>query len=580
VKKLSKENIDYKIKKLFKGDVSIKWDSPYISRKQKVLVNHKVYGIWKTSIDKLLQGRNHPNKTKYESRESIDKDIKKVHKNTVNIAWSKTKFPIKLSEKVYATDSLFGSWTPRLSSLLKGERHRKIFIEEKRLSKEIINKKVKAIYNNTVSILWTAPYINNKQFITALDKDYGSWRVRIYKLLQGSLHPKRSAKTTSLSKILNKEIINKRIDKIHKTQVKIIWGDSQAKGINNYVLAEDISYGTWKVKIHNLLQGQKHPERARNSVRLTPTEIDTKIKKIFKGSVFIDWARSGVYKNNAQHVWAVNSSNLKREKAIVSSLMKGHNPFNVGFHFSKAENEIIDFIKKLGFDVVPRANFKGKSKFEIDIFIPSLKIGIEYNGIYYHSSKFKNKDFHFNKRESCKNHGIRLITLWENDWTQRPEVIKRYLIKTLKKKNPLKNFYFENISYKQFYVFHVHNSLLWIDRNIKNTSYLSIKNDQKEEIGVCSFQEKDNNVIITSIDSTVILDPKELQLSIKDLFNKKNIILKINQDIQDSTIVEQAKLKDFGVICFFTNFKKINNIKKSKKHIFISNSGYALIELI
>lgn len=65
---------------------------------------------------------------------------------------------------------------------------------------------------------------------------------------------------------------------------------------------------------------------------------------------------------------------------------------------------------------------------ELDIYIPSKKIAIEFNGVYWHSeAQGKDKDYHRNKWLSCKDKGVQLIQVWEDEWTRNPEQIKRML---------------------------------------------------------------------------------------------------------------------------------------------------------
>jgi hypothetical protein len=39
---------------------------------------------------------------------------------------------------------------------------------------------------------------------------------------------------------------------------------------------------------------------------------------------------------------------------------------------------------------------------EIDIYLPELKLGFEFNGLYWHSNKFKEKNYHLNKTDWFK----------------------------------------------------------------------------------------------------------------------------------------------------------------------------------
>ena len=65
---------------------------------------------------------------------------------------------------------------------------------------------------------------------------------------------------------------------------------------------------------------------------------------------------------------------------------------NGTLNISTGEKQIYDFIKTLGFKPTKYiiGNNHESKRFEIDIYIPELNIGIEYNGTYYHSSEGPN----------------------------------------------------------------------------------------------------------------------------------------------------------------------------------------------
>jgi hypothetical protein len=52
---------------------------------------------------------------------------------------------------------------------------------------------------------------------------------------------------------------------------------------------------------------------------------------------------------------------------------------------------------------------------EIDIFIPELRIGFEFNGIYYHNATYKELTYHKAKTDRASKNNILLYHLW--DWT-------------------------------------------------------------------------------------------------------------------------------------------------------------------
>ena len=66
-----------------------------------------------------------------------------------------------------------------------------------------------------------------------------------------------------------------------------------------------------------------------------------------------------------------------------------------------------------------RKILKGK---ELDIYIPERKIGIECNGVYWHS--LKEPSYHYDKWKECKDQDIQLITIWEDQIYNKPKIIE------------------------------------------------------------------------------------------------------------------------------------------------------------
>lgn len=98
---------------------------------------------------------------------------------------------------------------------------------------------------------------------------------------------------------------------------------------------------------------------------------------------------------------------------------------------SQAETEIATFISNLGFEVVQNDRSVISPK-EIDIYIPSLNIGIEYHGCYWHSEDTGHDNGrHLEKLSSCSSKGIRLIQIWEDDYINRKDVVLKFLLNVL-----------------------------------------------------------------------------------------------------------------------------------------------------
>lgn len=69
---------------------------------------------------------------------------------------------------------------------------------------------------------------------------------------------------------------------------------------------------------------------------------------------------------------------------------------------------------------------------EIDIYIPSHNLAIEFNGLYYHSELFKNRNYHLNKTLDCESKGIQLIHIFEDEWDYKREIVQSRIKNLLK----------------------------------------------------------------------------------------------------------------------------------------------------
>jgi hypothetical protein len=61
---------------------------------------------------------------------------------------------------------------------------------------------------------------------------------------------------------------------------------------------------------------------------------------------------------------------------------------------------------------------------EIDIVLPEFKLGIEYCGLYWHSDKNKPNNYHEDKLKQANNAGYGLIHVFEDEWRDKPAIIK------------------------------------------------------------------------------------------------------------------------------------------------------------
>lgn len=66
---------------------------------------------------------------------------------------------------------------------------------------------------------------------------------------------------------------------------------------------------------------------------------------------------------------------------------------------------------------------------EIDVLVKDRNIGIEMNGVFWHSDHKKHKTYHVEKLERCVDKNIKLLQFWDIEWHNYPEIC-RSIIKT------------------------------------------------------------------------------------------------------------------------------------------------------
>lgn len=70
---------------------------------------------------------------------------------------------------------------------------------------------------------------------------------------------------------------------------------------------------------------------------------------------------------------------------------------------------------------------------EIDIWIPSKKVGIEYDGLRFHTGEDKGPKYHLDKTLKCERKGIKLIHVFSDEWLTRRPLVLDLINKTLGK---------------------------------------------------------------------------------------------------------------------------------------------------
>jgi hypothetical protein len=216
------------------------------------------------------------------------------------------------------------------------------------------------------------------------------------------------------------------------------WGvenPSQSEEIKNTIRSNNIQ----KWGYDHPMKSEVIKEKLKNSFKLKyNTDNITKseeFRKFFfsvaKDPNYISYVENGtcLFKcdNNQEHQFLIQTDNYIKRKS--SNIKLCTICFPIGEASSIKELVLLEYIKSIYSGEIIKSYRDG---LEIDIYLPQLKLGFEFNGLYWHSDKFKDKNYHLEKTNYFKSKNIRIIHIWEDDWTMRNDIIKSQLKNLLK----------------------------------------------------------------------------------------------------------------------------------------------------
>jgi hypothetical protein len=208
-------------------------------------------------------------------------------------------------------------------------------------------------------------------------------------------------KNTNLKKygvdvVFKNETIKNKIMNIHK----------QKYGVDNISKLDSI-----KIKKQNSLKNSdffKYKEFYKKE-KLDIISID-KDKKIYK-----------IKCEKCDSTFDISYNLLKNRRFSKTIICTKCNPIDK--NISGLELDLLNFIKSIyKHEVI--LNSKKFIGYELDIYLPKLKIAFEFNGLYWHSDQHKDKNYHKMKSDLCEEKGIQLIHIWEDDWIYKNDIIK------------------------------------------------------------------------------------------------------------------------------------------------------------
>jgi very-short-patch-repair endonuclease len=181
----------------------------------------------------------------------------------------------------------------------------------------------------------------------------------------------------------------------------------------------------------------------------------TKIDKYFVDKLKLKLNGKYLIVNKQKYGWELQHISCHNKFVIGTKLLSMRMSLNheiclhcnkLNKNYSVKEKLLASYIKSIYGGFMMENNKKLISPYEIDIYLPDLKIAVEFNGTHYHADPrfydaedkivgYKtaidvwNRDAY--KSIKCSEIGVSLITIWEHDWDNDIENIKSMLFKLI-----------------------------------------------------------------------------------------------------------------------------------------------------
>ena len=258
-----------------------------------------------------------------------------------------------------------------------------------------------------------------------------------------------------------------------------------------------------------------------------------------------------------------NSFNIYR-KLLTKRIIAKHELCTICNPLSKpwsaVEKELFFFIKTLSDDCMENDK-KTISDYELDVYSPSHKIAVEFNGLYWHSDIFRNRTYHYDKYKACLNNNIRLINVWEDDWYYKQDIIKSIIENAFGKINCkifARKCIIKKLNITEYQEFLDTNHILG-KTAYQHSSYGLFFNN--ELVSVIGFVRQNKNFILSrfcsKIGTTIIGGATKLMSAFIKEYNPLMITTYSNNDIFDGKLYEKLNFKYDGnveISYWYTNF--------------------------
>jgi len=237
------------------------------------------------------------------------------------------------------------------------------------------------------------------------------------------------------------------------------------KGFNTY--KQQTGYSSWQhnpeaVERHNarmmeaegvlwVSQTENQKMKAKETISKNPNHYENVAKKVMETKAKRGTlpnnpiVRSKQSNNSPEHYEILDSEERLRGLLSVNSVSKVSELLGVdnetvrrfaknynieivvSYEETTGQRQIREYIESIyDGEVIKNTRSVLSSRKELDIYIPSMNLAIEFNGNYFHSTKFRNdKNYHLQKTLECEAIGVKIIQIFEDEWSDKTDQVKR-----------------------------------------------------------------------------------------------------------------------------------------------------------
>lgn len=280
-------------------------------------------------------------------------------------------------------------------------------------------------------------YCSRSEFCACLQKDTSAasqkhWREKTEAQLQ-EIHEKRTQTN------INKYGVNNagQTDKAKKNRERLYQDSSKVATIINKIkktkqaLYGDESYNNIKKRKVTCIEKYGSEEFV-SSQEYKRQRKKSLLKKEPKKALLYDVELLGKIAQEKTPAEIASELGYVNSSSVIQRLKTFGLDYKRGRVVSLLEEDLKSFVRDHYSGPIISGSRKIIPPYEIDIYLPEEKFGIELNGLFWHSeSQGKDCRYHLEKTERCLEQGINLVHIWDFEWRDQKQIVQSRILHKL-----------------------------------------------------------------------------------------------------------------------------------------------------